>query len=319
VLLAVALAFAFVSGMNDGASVLALASRHLRRRGILLVLLAVATVAVPALVTDEVAATLAVRLVSFDASDAAVPATLALAGAAVAALVVVGVMSRRGTPTSLTLALIGGMVGAAIPAGLPVGWRWVALSVAVAIAAPFAGALVALCLQALLRLFGVGFSSSALFRAASVVGFVALVAAYAVNDGQKLIALLAVAVGTAQRPGALGAGVLALAAALFLGGAVVGVHRVAATLAGRVVLARVPQIVLAQFGASAAVLGSAALLAPVSMTQSIAGALVGATGSAGWRRVRWRAALEVVIAWLVTLPAAFALGAVVAWALRLVP
>jgi inorganic phosphate transporter, PiT family len=204
-----------------------------------------------------------------------------------------------------------------VPAGLTVGWRWVALTVVMAIVAPFVGALVAFGLQAALRLAGLGLSSGAFHRIASVVGFVALVAAYAANDGQKLIALLAVALGTGARPGAVGAGTLAVAAALFLAGSVVGMHRVSTTLAGRVVLARTPQVVLAQFGASTAVLGSALLFAPVSMTQAITGALVGATGSVGWRRVRWRAAMEVVAAWLVTLPAATLVGVATGGVLRL--
>ncbi|HVL99017.1 MAG TPA: inorganic phosphate transporter, partial [Egibacteraceae bacterium] len=58
--------------------------------------------------------------------------------------------------------------------------------------------------------------------------------------------------------------------------------------------------------------GSAAVGAPVSMTQSVAAALVGAGMSYGHRRVRWRAVGRLGLAWLLTLPASAALAAAVA-------
>lgn len=308
-LLAVAALFAFVSGMNDGASLLAMVGRNARRRGLLLIVLAAAVVVVPLVVTDAVGATLAVRLVGFDDADAAVAPTIVLAVAVLAGLIVVAVLSRQGTPTSLTLALIGGILGAALTTGLPVNWAWVLLTIGVAVAAPPLAATIAWVLAAAQPLSGQSMPSATVVRYASTIGFLLLVGAYASNDGQKLIAIVAVALGTPAEPAAVGWSVLGAAGLLFLVGALVGAHRVSATLANKVVLARAPHVMIAQFGASSAVFASSALLAPVSMTQSIAGALVGATGSVGWRRVRWRAALEVLVAWLVTLPLAAVLGA----------
>jgi inorganic phosphate transporter, PiT family len=57
------------------------------------------------------------------------------------------------------------------------------------------------------------------------------------------------------------------------------------------------------------VLGTGAVGAPVSMTQAVAGGLVGAGGTRGWSRVRWRAAAQLGVAWVLTLPTAFGAAA----------
>jgi inorganic phosphate transporter, PiT family len=59
------------------------------------------------------------------------------------------------------------------------------------------------------------------------------------------------------------------------------------------------------------VLAAGSLGAPVSMTQAVAGGLIGAGGTRGWSRVRWAAVTKLAAAWVVTLPAAFAAAAAV--------
>ncbi len=68
----------------------------------------------------------------------------------------------------------------------------------------------------------------------------------------------------------------------------------------------------AELASGTAVLGCAALGSPVSMTQTIAGALIGAgmTGSSG--RVRWHTTLKIVLAWMLTLPVSGLLAAAAA-------
>lgn len=68
----------------------------------------------------------------------------------------------------------------------------------------------------------------------------------------------------------------------------------------------------AQLGGAAAVLSSAAVGVPVSMTQAVAGALVGTGLLRGRRQVRWRVAGQLALAWIVTLPSAAAAGALFA-------
>ena len=59
------------------------------------------------------------------------------------------------------------------------------------------------------------------------------------------------------------------------------------------------------------VLGTGALGSPVSMTQAIAGGLVGSAIDRGMGSIRWQTAAHLVAAWLVTLPSAFAAAALV--------
>lgn len=59
-----------------------------------------------------------------------------------------------------------------------------------------------------------------------------------------------------------------------------------------------------------------ALGMPVSMTQAIAGGLIGAGVAQGAGRVRWYAAVKIVIAWLLTLPASALLAGVAAYVVK---
>ena len=64
----------------------------------------------------------------------------------------------------------------------------------------------------------------------------------------------------------------------------------------------------AELASSVAVLSTASLGMPVSMTQSVAGGLAGTGASEGGRRVRWQFTVPLMTAWLVTLPAGFCAG-----------
>lgn len=79
-------------------------------------------------------------------------------------------------------------------------------------------------------------------------------------------------------------GLLALIAVLFTLGMLLGIRRLGGTLTSGVMLARPVHVVTAELSAAAAVLGSTAVGAPVSMTQSITAALVGTGIKEGYGR-----------------------------------
>jgi inorganic phosphate transporter, PiT family len=56
---------------------------------------------------------------------------------------------------------------------------------------------------------------------------------------------------------------------------------------------------------------------PVSTTHAITGAIVGVGATRRWSAVRWGVAGQIVWAWVLTIPAAFAIAAVTFWLLRL--
>lgn len=127
-----------------------------------------------------------------------------------------------------------------------------------------------------------------------------------------MLAVFAVAAGTVSgslpaRPGQI----LAIGV-LFTLGVLVGIRRSAAALGTGVMLMRPTNTIAAEFSSAAAVFGTAALGAPVSMTQSAAAALVGSGLSEGYGKIRWQAASRIALAWVFTLPAAAVLAAAIA-------
>lgn len=310
-LLAAALGFAVVNGVNDGG---ALVATGLKVPGlpplVAAGMLAVALVAGPLIIGTQVATTLVSRLVSFSEVGGAVGRTALLVAVVTAVAVVVG-LSRRGLPTSLTLALVGGLAGAGFGSGLPVSYPTLGLVLGAGIAAPVVGAVAGFALSRVAGLLPSRRRVAARIRVAHAGAFSLQCLAYAANDGQKMVAVLAVATG-ATGDVSPPVSELVLLAVLFTGGLIVGLRPAASTLSAEIIPARPPDAVAAEVSSAGAVLASAALGAPVSMTQSVAAALVGAGMSHGPRRVRWRAAGRLGLAWLFTLPVSAVVAAVLA-------
>ncbi|GAA3410987.1 inorganic phosphate transporter [Streptosporangium vulgare] len=158
---------------------------------------------------------------------------------------------------------------------------------------------------------------------AHLLAYTAQCVAYAANDGQKMIAVVSVALNVG-RDGLGGVGPLevppvwmAVLVALFLAGSLTSLTRVGGRLGRGLVITRPLHIVSAETAATGAVLGSWALGSPVSMTQSITAGVVGVAASEGARRVRWQSVVNMGTAWLVTLPSSMALGCLAGLAMRL--
>jgi PiT family inorganic phosphate transporter len=314
--LVVACLFAVAAGANDGSAVL---TTGLRVPGFkpatAIGLLLAALVAGPvALLPTSVASTLTHQLVAFSASKAAAGALVASAGA----LVVVFCLARVGLPTSLTVALVGALAGAGLGSGLRIGWLALVEILAAGIGAPAVCGLVAF---AAARLGWPALSAPALSRRSDVAArlrrwhratFLLQCLAYSANGGQKMLAVFALALGgtgSAGRPvrdplwqaGAL--------AALFGAGVVTSLRRVSHNLGRSVLTVRLRHAVVAEACSSAAVLAAGLAGTPLTLSQSLAGALVGAGSSESPRRVRWLEAARLAGAWAFTFPAAFGLGA----------
>ncbi len=251
-LLGVAATFAVVTGANDGGALL---STGLKLRGLRPVsaigTLAVCVVAAPVLLSSAVAHTFTTRLIS--TAESRTPLLLGIA----AAVLVVLALTQAGLPTSLTLAVIGGLTGSGLGYGVPVSLATAATVLGVGMLAPFAG--------------GAAYPSSLLLLCGCFV--------------------LGVLIGLPRVARSLGDGLFAVRP----------VHAVSAELAGAI-----------------AVLGSAAAGVPVSMTQSLAGGLVGAGVGQGSARIRWQGARRIWLAWLITLPASVLLAAALAAIVRVV-
>lgn len=312
----VTVALAVVSGLNDGGVLLALATRYavipLRW---FLAIVCVALVAGPMLFGVTVADTLVTGLFATD-SDAE---SVFVIGTAVA-LLVVWQLTRLGLPTSLTLALVGGISGAAAGAGLAADWTAIGRVLLIGLAAPVVSLAVARYAGKFLEAWGYGAKGVRVFRILHVGAFAAQCLAYSVNDGQKMLAIAAVALASVPAaPGILEPAntwwlllVLAALMPLFAVGMVLSLRRVTRRIGRELAVLRPVDAVAAEAVGAGAVFVSSVLGAPVSMSQSVAAAVVGSASSKGRGRVRWDSAARVGLAWVVTLPAsglpAFAVG-----------
>lgn len=309
-LLAAALGFVFICGMNDGATVIAIA---LRAPSVppwtALVILSGAVAVAPLLVGTSVATTLAADLVRFDAAGSDRAAVFA---ALVVATMVVAVLAHHGLPTSVAMALVGGLVGAGIGTGRAPDWPTLGLVLAVAAASPLAGGAVAWALSRVSLLAFEGLRVPPRLRVAQPAAFGMLSFAYGANGGQKMLAVTALGLGfegtsVDPRPGAL-----LLVTAAFTVGLLVSLRRIARSVGSGVMAVRATHAVNSELAAAVAVLGSTAFAVPVSVTQTTTGALVG-SGMSERRQIRWAHAASIAVAWLLTLPSAVVLGAGGAW------
>jgi PiT family inorganic phosphate transporter len=302
-LLGLAAVFAVVNGANDGGAMLAAA---LKARGLRLymslVLFMIALVVVPLLVGTSVADTLTSGLVAADRQTQ--PWLMAVG--VVAAMIVVGGLTAASLPTSLTLGVVGGIVGAGIGRGLPVAAGAVVKVLLIGLASPVVGAVLAMVMSRVVAAAlaaGDGKRLATLHRVATCVQAIA----YAANDGQKMVAVVSVTSLGVTAP------TLVAVAVLFAVGAVLGISAAADTLGSQILRTGPRDEVTAQLASSIAVIGSAVLGAPVSMTQALSGGLVGTGVRRGLRQVRWRVAEQLAVAWVMTLPSAAIIGVAVAW------
>ncbi|MEU6785245.1 inorganic phosphate transporter [Nonomuraea angiospora] len=297
VLIVVAGLFAVVSGVNDGGALLATGLKLPSVRPAIGILVLVVLTAVVPLVTHQVAVTFTTRLASFHAPGGKIAMTVAV----ISALAVVTALSMKGLPTSLTLAIVGGLTGAGLGWGLPVSPGSVLLVLAFGVAAPFAGGLLGWLLVRVLLIT----TTARGLRRWHQAGFLLQSLAYAANDGQKMLAVFMIVFGFSGAPFPY----TSLVAVLFGLGTMYGLPKAGRTLGRELIASRPPHGVAAELAAGTAVIACAAVGMPVSMTQAIAGGLIGAGVARGGGRVRWYATGKIVAAWLLTLPAGALLGA----------
>jgi PiT family inorganic phosphate transporter len=306
--------FALANGTNTGSTLLA-TSLTLRsvRPGAALVLV-MAGVAAGPLAGTGVATTLAGELVRWDSPSS----RLGMLIAVLTSILVVLTLSRLRIPTSLTLALLGGIAGSGVTLGEPVAWSKVVFVLGMMALAPIVGGvIVALLIRIVAPSVRTGNAGRAL-RHTHVLAFSFLAFSYGANDGQKMLAVFAVAAGPVSGAVPLVWWQLGACALLFGAGTMLGVARMSRTVNTGVLPARPLDLLTTEVATGGAMLLGSAVGAPVGMAQTLSGSLVGAGLAQGMRRVRWNEASRIATAWLATLPVAFGLSALAGAAVSLV-
>jgi PiT family inorganic phosphate transporter len=228
-----------------------------------------------------------------------------------------------GIPSSSSHALMGGFIGAAITGyGLGV-VRLEGLSKV--ILGLFVSPLVGLAfgwLSMRQTLFVGSFMTPRInlfFRRAQWLTALALGLSHGTNDAQKTMGILTmglVAFGVLPEFHVPVWVIAASATAIGLGTALGG-WRLIRTMGMGFYRIRPIHAFSSQIASTVVILGAALLGSPVSTTQVISSTIVGAGAAQRVGMVRWGMAIQIVVTWILTIPATGILGAVLLWVLRL--
>jgi PiT family inorganic phosphate transporter len=316
-----ALAFAVTNGLHDSAdSIATLVATRAARPGVAVGIAAVGSIVGPLVIGKAVADVVAgiVTVPSYQ--------IVFVLGAALTGAVAWNLLTwSRGFPASSGHALLGGLVGAAIAQGGIHRVRWggfhglrpdgVIGVVAVLALAPLLGFAAGLVADRLARR-AVRRATTRVRGPVRVLQWVmagVLAFSHGANDTQKTIGVVTVMLVAGGRINTLAAPVWVtlVCSVAFTSGTALGGWPVVKTIGRRIVRLR-PVDSLASQTASAAVLILASLSgAPVSTTQVVASSVVGVgAGRRRWRHVHWPIVRTMLLAWLVTVPAAAAMAAV---------
>jgi inorganic phosphate transporter, PiT family len=309
---AVALCFDFTNGFHDAANAIAtsVSTRAISPR--LAVLGSAVLNFAGAFLSLKVAATVGKGIVD----PTAVTLKVVLAGL-IGAIAWNLLTWRLGLPSSSSHALIGGVAGSAIAAGGfgVIQWSGLWQKVAIpalaapALALPFA-ALLMLVLLWIVRRRAPG-KVNRFFRRLQLLsaGFVSL--AHGTNDAQKTMGVIALALVAAHPHSTFHVPiwVIVSAAVAMAAGTYFGGWRIVRTLGQRIAKLEPPQGFAAETATASILWLTAHFGFPVSTTHTVSSAVLGAGATSRFSAVRWGIAGNILVAWLVTLPAAAAVGA----------
>jgi PiT family inorganic phosphate transporter len=221
-----------------------------------------------------------------------------------------------GLPSSSSHALIGGLIGAALAATETVKWSGVLHKVLLPmVLSPLVGLvggyLLMLAVLWTFRHAQVGRANRG-FRLAQVGSAALMAFGHGTQDAQKTMGVIALALLTSGHISSFYVPfwvVLAAAAAISLG-TYSGGWRIMRTIGRRIIHLTPAAGFAAQTTASGVMLGSAYIWAvPVSTTHVITSAVMGVGATRRLSAVRWGVAGNIVLAWVLTIPAAAAVAA----------
>src|SRR5215217_1505398 len=321
-LIVVALAFDFLNGLHDAANSIAtvVATRLLSPAA------AVAFAAFfnfgayflalqwPAL--HKVADTIGKGLVDKDLITPAV-----VFGALVGAMFWNVVTWLKGIPSSSSHALVGGLIGAGVAhAGLTgVQWGGLNKTLIAIVLSPTLGMMVAMLIMLVTSWMGVRATAAGAersFRMLHLISAATYSIGHGLNDAQKTMGLIAVLLySTGYLQGEFHVPHwVALSCYVAMGlGTLSGGWRIIETMGTRITKLSQHQGFSASAGGTVMLFTASYLGIPVSTTHTITGCIIGAGAARRASAVRWGVAGNVIIAWLITIPASATVGALFYW------
>jgi len=314
-LIGVALLFDFMNGLHDAAnSIATVVSTRVLKPGTAVLWAAFFNFIAFLVFGLHVAETIGTGIVEAGIIDAHV-----VFGALTGAIVWNAITWAVGLPSSSSHALIGGLAGAGVAkAGFgAVVLGGLAKTAAGIVLSPLLGFVLA---QLLVVAVGWGsirstpFAVDRRFRVLQLLSAALYSLGHGGNDAQKTMGVIAVLLFS---QGLLGDTfhvpfwvVITCQLAMALG-TLMGGWRIVHTMGSRITRLKPIQGFCAETGGAITLFLATSLGVPVSTTHTITGAIVGVGAARRASAVRWRVAQRIVIAWVVTLPAAAIMGALV--------
>jgi len=307
-----ALFFAYSNGFHDAANVVStmIMTRAVSPRRALLIAAACELIA-PLFLGGAVAKTIGEDIIRFPAyNPASLPTSAAFLVAALAGAILWNLITWFfGFPSSSSHALIGGMVGAGLIAFGPdkIVWRGLLYVAASLVISPLLGLTFGvLFLKMVLRIFrNATPRANIFFNRMQIPSSIALAISHGSNDVQKsigLIALSLVALGFSPSFHVPLWVIASCGAATGLGTASGG-WRIIKTMGSKIYRLRSVHAFCAQTSSAAVILGAALAGGPVSTTHVVSSSIMGVGAGQRISAVRWGVAKNIVLAWIITIPA----------------
>ena len=306
-LIVVALVFDFLNGLHDAAnSIATIVSTRVLRPHTAVAWAAFFNFVAFLFFGAHVAQTVGTGIVSADVVDPRV-----VFGALMGAIAWNIITWAFGIPSSSTHALIGGLVGAGTAkVGInAIVWGGLAKTSAAIVLSPLSGFVLAMVLFLIVSWLFVRYTPYAVdrtFRSLQLVSASLYSLGHGGNDAQKTMGIIAVLL---YSQGHLGGEfyvpfwvVLACYTCMGLG-TLVGGWRIVHTMGSRITRLRPFQGFCAETGGAITLFGATWLGIPVSTTHTITGCIIGVGAARSVSAVRWGVANNIVIAWIITIPA----------------
>ena len=314
VIVLVALAFDYTNGFHDAANSIAVAvsTKALTPRAALA--LAAVMNLVGALLSTSVAKTVGAGIIDTPTGGEGLQLVFA---ALIGAIVWNLVTWYFGLPSSSSHALIGGLVGAALAAAHSVRWMGVLDNVVIPmVLSPLVGFGVGyLFMLVLLWSFRHAHAHRAErgFRYAQIASSATMALGHGMQDAQKTMGIITLALVTAGELDTFDvpfwvilAAALAISAGTYAGG-----FRIMRTMGRRIIQLTPTGGFAAQTVASGVMVTTATVFAvPISTTHITTTSIMGVGATRRLSAVRWGVAGNIVVAWIVTLPAAAGVAAI---------
>jgi PiT family inorganic phosphate transporter len=227
----------------------------------------------------------------------------------------------KGIPSSSSHALVGGIVGAGVAhAGMgAIQWAGLNKTVIAIVLSPTLGLILTMFIMLVTSWLGVRATASGserTFRGLHLVSAGAYSLGHGLNDAQKTMGIITVLL---YSTGYLHGGFhvpnwVALSCYVAMGlGTLTGGWRIIETMGTRITKLSQQQAFSASAGGSAMLFAASYYGIPVSTTHTITGCVIGAGAARRASAVRWGVAGNVMIAWLITIPASASVGALFYW------